>query len=102
MTRRLSILPLLLLWSAAASAAGYEVRMNGAPQQIEPFKHYRYVTCTPDGAADFTVTLPETVAAAEISPLSRGIEPSIEGRTVRFRLPEAGQYLVRLNDTAKK
>ena len=50
---------------------------------------------------DFTVTLPETVTAAEISPLSRGIEPSIEGRTVRFRLPEAGQYLVRLNDTAK-
>lgn len=101
MTRRLSILPLLLLWSAAASAAGYEVRMNGAPQQVEPFKHYRYVTCMPDGAADFTVTLPETVTAAEISPLSRGIEPSIEGRTVRFRLPEAGQYLVRLNDTAK-
>lgn len=101
MTSRLFILPFLLLYSAAVSAAGYEVRMNGAPQQVESFKHYHYVTCTLDGAADFTVTLPETIDSAEVSPLSRGVKPSVEGRTVRFRLPGAGQYLVRLNDTAK-
>lgn len=101
MTKRLTILPALLLWTAAASAAGYEVRMNGAPQQVEPFKHYHYVSCTPEGAAEFTVTVPAAVSSAEVSPLSRGVEPSIEGSTVRFRLPEAGQYLVRLNDTAK-
>lgn len=101
MTKRLSLFPVLLLWSAAVSASGYEVRMNGTAQQVEPFKHYHYVSCTPDGAADFTVTFPGPVASAEISPLSRGIAPAVEGRTVRFRLPEAGQYLVRLNDTAK-
>ncbi len=101
MTKRLTILPALLLWTAAASAAGYEVRINGAPQQVEPFKHYHYVSCTPEGAAEFTVTVPAAVSSAEVSPLSRGVEPSIEGSTVRFRLPEAGQYLVRLNDTAK-
>ncbi len=101
MTKRLSLFPVLLLWSAAVSASGYEVRMNGTAQQVEPFKHYHYVSCTPDGAADFTVTLPGTIASAEVSPLSRGIAPAVEGRTVRFRLPEAGQYLVRLNDTAK-
>ena len=101
MTKRFSILPALLLWSAAVSAAGYEVRMNGTAQRVEPFKHYHYVSCTPEGAADFTVTFPGTIASAEVSPLSRGIEPAVEGHTVRFRLPEAGQYLVRLNDTAK-
>lgn len=101
MTKRLSLFPVLLLWSAAVSATGYEVRMNGTAQQVEPFKHYHYVSCTPDGAADFTVTFPGPVASAEISPLSRGIAPAVEGCTVRFRLPEAGQYLVRLNDTAK-
>ena len=75
--------------------------MNGAAQQVEPFKHYHYVTCAPEGAAEFTVTFPAEIASAEVSPLSRGIEPSVDGRTVRFRLPETGQYLVRLNDTAK-
>lgn len=90
MTKRLTILPALLLWTAAASAAGYEVRMNGAAQQVEPFKHYHYVTCAPEGAAEFTVTFPAEIASAEVSPLSRGIEPSVDGRTARFRLPETG------------
>ena len=56
MTKRLTILPALLLWTAAASAAGYEVRMNGAAQQVEPFKHYHYVTCAPEGASSLRST----------------------------------------------
>ena len=100
MTRRL-LLPILLLWAAAASAAGWEVRLDGTVQRVEPFKHYRYVSCTQEGAAEYAVTFPETIVSAEVSPLSRGVAPAVEGRTVRFRLPEAGQYLVRLNDTAK-
>lgn len=46
--------------------------MNGAAQQVEPFKHYHYVTCAPEGAAEFTVTFPAEIASAEVSPLSRG------------------------------
>lgn len=101
MRRFAAICSLLLPGLAWAVAPDYEVRMETASLPVEPFKNYRYVSCTMEESADFTVTVPFDLAGVEISPRSRLVEPRLEGRTVRFRLHETGHYLVRLNDTAR-
>ena len=90
-----------MVWVTAASAVGFEVRLNEQAQRVEPFKHYHYVTCTLTDTAEVTVTTTAPIATAEVSPLSRGIVPSVEEHSVKFRLTEAGHYLVRLNETTK-
>lgn len=50
-----------------------------------------------DGAVDLTITCADTVTAAVVRPLARGIRPTIDGRVVRLSIDGPGPLSVEIN-----
>ena len=55
-----------------------------------------------EGSALVTVTLPEKVASAVVTPRSSGINATVSGNRVEFTVSKAGQYTVEFNDSVHK
>lgn len=76
----------------------YSVSIGGIDLPVEAYKDIFYVNFTLEGSAPVSITSAEPITACEVSPAARGIETSIEGTKAHFTLPEAGWWVVRLND----
>lgn len=55
-----------------------------------------------EGSALVTVTLPEKVTSAIVTPRSSGIKATVNGNRVEFTVSKAGQYTVEFNDSVHK
>jgi len=55
-----------------------------------------------EGCALVTVTLPEKVSSAVVTPRSSGIKATVSGNRVEFTVSKAGQYTVEFNDSVHK
>jgi len=69
--------------------------------EVLPFKHYHYALIELTEATELSLTSGTAINAYEISPISRNIQSTREGNTIRFRLDKPGYVMVRINETER-
>ena len=79
---------------ARVSACPYNRRWPGHQRSIDQTELIDFLSMETDGPVEIEVEVPEAFEKVVIRPLSLGIEPEIEGRTIRFTLKEPGYVTV--------
>lgn len=81
----------------------YETRVNDGrtfswsnDYRMSPYSYFDF-----EGRAHVSMTFPEAVESASVSPLAYGIEPTIEGNVVSFDLEQPNNYVIEINGDPK-
>lgn len=82
-------------------SAVFSAMVDGKELFVEHFKAIHYADFSLSGNAKVQVTFDQSVEQVRISPQKLGISGEVKGNTVHFNLPEAGWYVVEVNDSSK-
>ena len=79
----------------------YSLMVGGQEVEVVPFKHYHYALVELGAASEVLFTSGTAIETYEISPLSRNIQSTRDGNSIRFRLDRTGYVMVRINETER-
>jgi polygalacturonase len=86
---------------APPAEGSYTLTVGGRKVEVVPFKHYHYATSELTEASEVSLTCGSPIISYEISPLSRNIQSTREGNTIRFRIDKPDYVMVRINETER-
>jgi hypothetical protein len=78
-------------------STNYDVSVNGQDAFVYYTSAGSFVSYESNGATEIEVRLNEKVSSVRVLPLKYGIEPEIDGNTLRFALPGEAKVLVDIN-----
>ena len=85
-------------YEARVSAMPYNTPWPGRERPLDQTELAAFISLESAGAVEFTVKPRKAFTSAVVRPLSKGVRPVVEEKSVRFTLPGPGQYVFEAED----